>query len=198
MSHIYKKSLGLAGAFLIGIGGLVLTPGTLRAEAASDVIATVGEKTITEADIADQIKGQMLRLNNQIYSLKKQAADSIVNNHLMQEEAKKRGITRQQLIQQEVTDKTKQVADKEVTDYYNKNKARLGGKKLEEVQAQLKQSLQAQKQQQRQQIFHADLRRTAKVDFKIKPPVVDVPIAGAPTKGPKDAPITLVEFSDYQ
>ena len=191
----HKKSLGFICAVLIG---LVLVPGLLRADASSTVIATVGEKSITEAEIENQIKGQMLRLNNQIYSLKKQAADSIINNHLMEAEAKKRSITRQQLLQQEVTDKTVQVTDKEVTDYYNKNKSRLGGKKLEEVQDQLKQSLQVQKQQQRQQAFNAELRKAAKIDYKIAPPVVDVPIAGAPVKGPKDAPITLVEFSDYQ
>ena len=190
-----KKSLGFACAFLIGTA---MTIGVPHAEAASDVIATVGARSITEAEIENQIKGQMLRLNNQIYSLKKQAADSIINNHLMEEEAKKRNITRQELLKQEVTAKTEQVTDKEVTDYYNKNKSRLGGKKLEEVQDQLKQSLQAQKQQQRQQAFNGELRKAAKIDYKIAPPVVDVPIAGAPTKGPKNAPITLVEFSDYQ
>ena len=191
-----QKSLSLVCAFLLT--GVVLAPGALRADATSPVLATVGERSITEAEIENQIKGQMLRLNNQIYSLKKQAVDSIINAHLQEQEAKKRGITRQQLRQQEVTDKTEPVSDAEVEDYYNKNKARFGERKLEEVQAQLKQSLQARKQQQRQQAFAVELRKTATIDFKLTPPIVDVPTAGAPTKGPQDAPITLVEFSDYQ
>jgi hypothetical protein len=191
-----QKSLSLVCAFLLT--GVVLAPGALRADATSPVLATVGERSITEAEIENQIKGQMLRLNNQIYSLKKQAVDSIINAHLQEQEAKKRGITRQQLRQQEVTDKTEPVSDAEVEDYYNKNKARFGERKLEEVQTQLKQSLQARKQQQRQQAFAAELRKTATIDFKLTPPIVDVPTAGAPTKGPQDAPITLVEFSDYQ
>lgn len=190
-----RKILSPVCVFLLG---MALTPGSLRAEADNAVLATVGERSITEAEIENQIKGQMLRLNNQIYSLKKQAVDAIVNAHLQEQEAKKRGITQGQLRQQEVTDKTEPVSDAEVTDYYNKNKARFGEKKLEEVQAQLKQSLQARKQQQRQQAFDAELRKAATLDFKLKPPVVDVPIAGAPTKGPQEAPITLVEFSDYQ
>ena len=191
-----QKSLSRVWALLLA--GIVLVPGALRAEATSAVLATVGERSITEADIENQIKGQMLRLNNQIYSLKKQAVDSIINAHLQEQEAKKRGITRQQLRQQEVTDKTEPVSDAEVEDYYNKNKTRFGEKKLEEVQAQLKQSLQARKQQQRQQAFATELRKAATIDFKLTPPIVDVPTAGAPTKGPQDAPITLVEFSDYQ
>lgn len=97
-----------------------------------------------------------------------------------------------------MTDKTEPVSDAEVEDYYNKNKARFGERKLEEVQAQLKQSLQTRKQQQRQQAFAAELRKAATIDFTLTPPIVDVPTAGAPAKGPQDAPITLVEFSDYQ
>lgn len=189
------KNVGFVFTFLAGIA---VAPSILQAEATSDVLATVGEKSISEADIANQIKGQMLRLDNQIYTLKKQAIDTIINNHLMAEEAKKRGVTRQQLTKQEVTDKVAAVTDAEVTAYYNKNKARLRGKKLEEVQDQIKQSLQNQKQQQRQQAFTAKLRKTATIDMKISPPVVDVPIAGAPAKGPENAPITLVEFSDFQ
>ena len=191
-----QKSLSLVWAFLLT--GVVLAPGSLRADATSAVLATVGERSVTEAEIENQIKGQMLRLNNQIYSLKKQAVDSIINAHLQEQEAKKRGITRQQLRQQEVTDKTEPVSDAEVEDYYTENKTRFGERELEEVQAQLKQSLQARKQQQRQQAFAAELRKAVTIDFKLTPPIVDVPTAGAPTKGPQDAPITLVEFSDYQ
>ena len=191
-----QKSLSRVWALLLA--GIVLAPGTLRADATGTVLATVGERSITEAEIENQIKGQMLRLNNQIYSLKKQAVDSIINAHLQEQEAKKRGITRQQLRQQEVTDKIEPVSDAEVEEYYTKNKARFGERKLEEVQAQLKQSLQARKQQQRQQAFAAELRKAATIDFKLTPPIVDVPTAGAPTRGPQDAPITLVEFSDYQ
>ena len=191
-----RKSLSRVRALLLA--GIVLAPGALRADATSPVLATVGERRITEAEIENQLKGQMLRLHNQIYSLKKQAVDEIINAHLQEQEAKKRGITRQQLRQQEVTEKTEAVSDAEVEDYYTKNKARFGEKTLEEVQAQLKQSLQARKQQQRQQAFAAELRKAATIDFTLTPPIVDVPTAGAPTKGPPDAPITLVEFSDYQ
>ena len=191
----WMKNVGLVFIFLAGIA---VAPSLLQAEATSDVLATVGEKSISEADIAKQIKGQMLRLDNQIYSLKKKAIDTIINNHLMAEEAKKRDITRQQLTKQEVTDKVAAVTDAEVTAYYTKNKARLRGKKLEEVQDQIKQTLQSQKQQQRQREFTAALRKTAAIDIRISPPVVEVPIAGAPTKGPENAPITLVEFSDFQ
>jgi hypothetical protein len=168
------------------------------AEETKDVLATIGEHTISEADIADDIAGQMVRINNQLYSVKKQAVDSAIADYLIDQEAKKRGITQEQLLKQEVTDKIPAVTDAEIQQVYDANKARLGGKKLEEVKPQIQQQLQANKQQQRQQAFTQELRKAASVKMFLKPPVLEVATDGAPTRGPANAPITIVEFSDFQ
>ncbi len=168
------------------------------AEEATTPVAKVGDHTITEADIADDIAGQMVRINNQVYSTKKQAIDSAIAEYLIDQEAKKRSITREQLLKQEVADKIPAVTDAEVQQVYDSNKARLGGKKLEEVKPQLVQQLQANKQQQQQQTFIQDLRKAASIKMFIKPPMLNVATDGAPTRGPATAPVTIVEFSDYQ
>ena len=77
-------------------------------------------------------------------------------------------------------------------------KARLGGKTLEEVKPQIQQQLQAGKQQEQQQAFIQELRKAASVKMFLKPPILEVATNGAPTRGPANAPITIVEFSDYQ
>jgi len=172
--------------------------GIALGEETKDVLAKIGDHAITEADIADDIAGQMVRINNQIYSVKKQAVDAAVANYLLDQEAKKRNITREQLLKQEVADKTPAVTDAEVQQVYDANKARLGGKKLEEVKPQIVPQLQANKQQQRQQAFVQELKKTASVKMFLKPPILDVSIDGAPSRGPANAPVTIVEFSDFQ
>ena len=161
-------------------------------------LAKVGDYTITEADIADEIAGQMVRINNQLYTVKKQAIDSAIANYLIDQEAKKRGITREQLLKQEVTDKAPAVTDAEIQQIYDANKSRLGGKKLEEVKPQILQQLQNNKQQQQQQTFVQELRKAATVKMFLKPPILEVETAGAPVRGAENAPITIVEFSDFQ
>jgi hypothetical protein len=81
---------------------LLSTSGLTLAEETNDVLAKVGDHTITEKDISGDIAGQMVRINNQIYSTKKQAVDSAVANYLIDQEAQKRGVTREQLLKQEV------------------------------------------------------------------------------------------------
>ncbi|MGH7963393.1 MAG: SurA N-terminal domain-containing protein [Candidatus Binatia bacterium] len=184
------------GVFLLAL--LLLFPWPARAEETEGVLATVDGRNITEAEIADKIAGQMVRINNQIYTAKRQAIDALISDHLIEAEAKKRGISREQLLQQEINAKVAAVSDAEVQQIYNTNKARVGNKTLAEVQPQIVQQLQQSKMQQQRQAFIQSLRKAAGVKVLLKPPVVDLAIEGAPVKGPGNAPVTIVEFSDFQ
>src|SRR5206468_11322854 len=46
--------------------------------------------------------------------------------------------------------------------------------------------------------FIGKLKEQMRVTISLEPPRQKVEIAGHPSKGPKDAPIELVEFSDFQ
>ena len=155
-------------------------------------------RNITEADIADKIEAQMVRINTQIYAVKKQAVDALITDYLLEQEAKKRGLSREQLLQQEVNAKVGPVSDAEIEQVYNANKARLGDKPLAEFKPQIEQQLQGVKLQQQQQAFVQSLRKVAAVKVLLKPPVVNVALDGAPVRGPANAPVTIVEFSDFQ
>ena len=177
---------------------LLCFPGPLRAEEQKGILATVAGRNITEADIADKIEAQLVRINTQIYAVKKQAVDALITDYLLGQEAKKRGLSREQLLQQEVNAKVGPVSDAEIEQVYNANKARLGDKPLAEFKPQIEQQLQGVKLQQQQQAFVQSLRKVAAVKVLLKPPVVNVALDGAPVRGPANAPVTIVEFSDFQ
>jgi len=177
---------------------LLSSPWPLQAEDKQAVLATVDGRNITEADIAGNIAGQMTQINNQIYTAKKRALDALIADQLLDQEAKKRGISREQLLQQEVEAKVPQPTDAEIERFYNTNKARLGNKTLEEMKLPIAQQLKAGKLQQQQQAYLRSLRKAAAVKVLLKPPIVDVAIDGAPMRGNPNAPVTLVEFSDFQ
>jgi len=177
---------------------LLWAPWTLPAQERQAVLATVAGQNITEADIAGRIEGQMVRINQQIYTVKKQAVDALIAERLLDQEAQKRGISREQLLQQEVNAKAGTPSDAEVEQFYNANKAQLGNKPLAEVKPQVVQRLQSGKLQAQQQTLIRNLRKAAGVKVQLQPPVVQIALAGAPMRGPATAPVTIVEFSDYQ
>ena len=177
---------------------LLSTPWPLQAEDKQGVLATVEGHNITEADIAGTIAAPMAQINNQIYTAKKRALDALIAEQLLDREAKKRSLSREQLLQQEVNAKVTPVSDAEVEQFYNTNKARLGDKSLDELKAAITQQLQNVRLQQQQQAFLRDLRKAAAVKVLLKPPLVNIAIDGAPVRGKANAPATLVEFSDFQ
>jgi len=164
----------------------------------SDVLAVVDGQEITTADIESRIKGQLLKINNQLYALKKQAVEALIAEQLLSQEATKRGLTRQQLLQQEVVSKINAVGDGEIEQFYKANKARMANKTLEELKDRIAQHLQDVQRQQHQQTFVGELRKAASIRMLMQPPIVEVAIDGAPIRGSENAPVTLVEFSDFQ
>jgi len=177
---------------------LLILPCFAPAEDTKDALAKVGDHTITEADIADAIAGPMVQITQQMYAAKKQAVDAAIAEYLVDQEAQKREVTREQLLQQEVTDKLPAVTDAEVQQVYDANHAQLGNKTLEESKPQIVQQLMGTQQQQRLQVFLQALRRAAAVKMYLQPPVLTVATEGAPVRGSATAPVTIVEFSDFQ
>jgi hypothetical protein len=178
---------------------LILSPASpLRANEAQTPLAVLNGKSITENDLAAFDRGQITRMNNQIYLTRKQTLDAYLTEQLLTQEAKKRGITREQLVTQEITGKVATPTDAEVEKWYNENKGRVGGKSLAEVKDQIVAQLKNQQQQQLQQEFLQGLRKAADLKVLLKPPVIALTVEGSPSRGPDNAPVTIVEFSDYQ
>lgn len=161
--------------------------------------AVINGQNISEGDLTSFNNGQAARtMHNQVYQARKQALDAYITDQLIEQEAKKRGIPRDQLVKQEVDDKIPEPTDAEIEQTYNSNKARLGGKPLAEVKPQLVPFLKGQKRQAQMQDFVRSLRKAASVKLLLKPPPLNLTLDGAPTRGPATAPVTIVEFSDFQ
>jgi plasmid stabilization system protein ParE len=82
---------------------------------------------------------------------------------------------------------------------YDENKAQLGGQTLEQIKPRIVEYLKQQKGEERRQAFIEELEKKYKTTVLLRPPVVDIGTAGRPERGGgAKAPITIVEFSDYQ
>ena len=161
--------------------------------------AVVNGRNISESDLGSVNNGQTARtMRNQVYIARKQALDTFITDQLIVDEAKKRGVTREQLLQQEVDAKLPAPTDAEIEQVYNANKERLGGKPLAEAKPTIISYLQGQRRQGQMQEFVRSLRRAANVKMLLKPPPLNLTLDGAPTRGPANAPVTIVEFSDFQ
>jgi protein-disulfide isomerase len=121
----------------------------------------------------------------------------------VQAEAKKRNLTEEQLVKAEVEDKAPTPSDAEVKKLFEQ--AQGGGQlppgtTLEQVKPQIVNFLQQGKKRELAQAFFEKLRKDNNVQVTLpKPPVERKEVAATgPSRGPENAPITMVEFSDFQ
>jgi protein-disulfide isomerase len=88
------------------------------------------------------------------------------------------------------------VTDADVDAFYEQNKAQIPRPK-DQVAGQIKTYLEQQGQQKAKTEYFKTLEAKYKVEMKMEPIRVEVAATG-PAKGPASAPVTIVEFSDFQ
>ncbi len=180
---------------------------TGTAAPSGDVVATVNGEKITLAELDKSVRPQLIDLERQRgeqeFRIRQQGLDSIIAKKLVDAEAKRRGVNEDQLIKTEVSDKTPPPGPGDEKRFYDENKDRipgLAGKPFDSVKGDIGQFLHAQLLNQSLQSYVGQLRKNAKVDVNLPPPALPrVQVAAeGPSKGPAGAPVTIVEFSDFQ
>jgi protein-disulfide isomerase len=101
------------------------------------------------------------------------------------------------LYEQEVDAKVPEPTDAEIGAVYAMQREQLN-KPLDEVKAQLQQTLKRAKIQQARQEYSAHLRDQAKIAVLLSPPRVQVGFDPARVRGNPKARVMIVEFSDFQ
>lgn len=160
-------------------------------------LAVIDGQPVSEDDLLPYVQGQLRPLRDQEYQIKKKALDNLVNQKLLEAEAKKKGVTTEKLLDQEVDAKVPEPTDAELNAYYLAQKAQLN-RPFEEVKPQLTQSLKQAKNQQARLDYSARLREQAKVAILLSPPRTEVSFDPARVRGNAKAKVMIIEFSDFQ
>jgi len=191
-----KRSWG-ALALAVGLAGAVAAPGQEKAAPAGSAAAFVAGKPIPAKDVDDMIGAQVMELRAREYQLRSQALEALVAQALIEKEAQVRGVTTEALYHSEVEAKAV-VTDADAKAYYEANKARIGATPEAEALPQIKAGLGQQRESERRAAFARELREKYEVKVLLEPYRVPVDIGAAPVRGNPKAPVTIVEFSDFQ
>jgi hypothetical protein len=166
--------------------------------------ARVGDRVITLQEVdeawakADPV--EHTRATQMLYEGRKQTLDAMIADMLIEQAAKAKGVPPAQFAEQETARRLTPVTDAEIGAFYEQNKARMQGKPLEEMRPAIRNFLEQQRTQQARESLVAELKKAGPpVRLGIDPPRREVAVAATdPARGPADAPVTVVEFSDYQ
>jgi protein-disulfide isomerase len=140
-----------------------------------------------------------MKVRQQEYEARQAALDDMINDQLFEREAKAKGVSKDKLIETEINSKVAEPTQPEIDAYYEQNKARMGGQTKEQIAPQIGAMLKSQKSGAIQADYMKGLRQKYGVKVLLEPPRAQIAVDDDPSRGgPTSAPITIVEFSDFQ
>jgi protein-disulfide isomerase len=183
-----------------------VTPATITGDLNSPdlkpttVLATVGGQPILASTLDERMKPVVYKLRLSAYQVTRDALDRTINDLLMLAEARRRNVPPESLIRSEITDKVHGPTDAEVEKFYADNKARINGE-LASVRYQIADYLREKEGQDLERALSERLRKGANIRILLVEPEAPVQVintAGEPARGDVNAPVTVVEFTDFQ
>lgn len=193
-------------ALIAGCGRLGLGQDEDKADAKThagdDQVALVLDgRDITVGELNDHMKDQFLeeflrQPEERQFEMRDAAVRDMVQRHVVDAEAKKKGLTPDALYD-EVTAGAPAVKVEDVATWYKENEARLQGAPLEEVAPQIEQMLMQERRQAAWSAFIDPKLAALSWNMVLAPPRKTVETTRL-VRGPADAPVTLITFSDYQ
>jgi predicted DsbA family dithiol-disulfide isomerase len=176
-------------------------PGSKRVATVDGVPITETQARMEGAAELDSLelqvmKSKALAARNEHEILEK-ALERIIEAKLLQSEAEKRGISKEELLAKEVQQKIKEPADEEVDAFYAEDKQRIS-KPKEAVAPRIREFLKRQQANVLREELFSKLEKEHPVARLLEPLRYNVGVEDRPSMGPASAPVLLVAFSDFQ
>ena len=166
--------------------------------------ARVGNRTITTKELDDRWRADdpasQADATQKLYDGRRAALDAIIADMLLTDAAKKKNMTAEAYEVEEVGKRVKPVTDSEVVSFYQANVNQMQGRPLEVMAPAINRYLTEQRRAEARQALLTELRKAGPdVRVLIDAPRRDVEIESTdPSLGRASAPVTIIEFSDFQ
>ena len=168
------------------------------------VVATVGDQKITMEDVEARWQkddpAERARVTQLLYQHRRQSIDQIVGDVLIDAAAKKAGVAREKYLEEQLSKRRGEIGEAEIKKVYDENRERVGASTLEDLRASITAFISRNRDAQNLAALVDELKAAGPpVSIALDPPRYQVAISDHdPSRGPADAPVTVVEFSEYQ
>ncbi|MCA1828000.1 MAG: thioredoxin domain-containing protein [Myxococcales bacterium] len=170
-------------------------------------VAEVDGKTITYGDLAadkdvgPKVRQAEVKALTDLYDQRRGLLDEMISRRLLEDEAKSKGKTLEQWFQTDYVSSVPDPSEDEAKAFYEEHKAQMPqGQSFDDLKPRIKQAVKQQKLRENMGKMLDSLKEKHHVTVALEPPElprIEVEAKG-PARGPSSAPVTIVEFSDFQ
>lgn len=164
----------------------------------AQVLAIVDGENITSGDVEESLKALVFEVQEEVYKLRQNEIDLLINDTLLAQEAQRRKVTTNALLDAEV--KPTPVTEEQARLFFEQNKERVSGDFAQTKEAIIS-YLQTTALRIAERAFVDRLRASASVEVFLKAPespVFSISTKDQPSLGDDNAAVTIIAFTDYQ
>ncbi|MCC7441735.1 MAG: DsbA family protein [Bdellovibrionales bacterium] len=170
-----------------------------KAAPSADVVAKINGQTITMEDLVGDEKVAYFDLEKKLFEFKMARLKAVMVDRLVGSEAKGKSMSTAEYVEKHVTKGKLKVSDKEYNDFVKEKRipeSSINPSLKERIMAYLEEN----KREEVVDAYVAKITKSNPVEVYFTKPKMDikVEIGNAPTMGGDKAPVTIVEFSDFQ
>lgn len=168
------------------------------------VVAEVAGRKVTlkelDAKWEEFDAAERARVTQLVYQNRRNMLDQVVGEILIENAAKAANQPVDAYVSQDAAKRAVPVSEQEIVQFFEANRERAQGRTLEQLRGQIKDFLDSQRAlQARAQLVEELKAKSAGVKVMLDPPRYTVATTATdPVRGVASAPVTIVEFSDYQ
>jgi len=167
-----------------------------QVSSADPPVAIIDGKPVLASELLDASQGQIMNLRKQEFDIKRRALDALIEQKLLEAEATRRGVSVNDLTQKEMAGNAGEPTDAEVEAFYLARPD--PSHRFDEVRDLMRNALKLAKRNAGRDALMSKLRAQHAVEVLLESPRVQVAFDADRLNGPTDAPIRIVEFSDFE
>jgi protein-disulfide isomerase len=182
----------------LGLGAALtlLSAGSIAAQNdGSEVVANVGGVKVTMAELEQEESAKLLSAHYQYYQVETKALDELIDKKLIEQKAKSENLTVDQLVDRDIKSQVKDPSEDQLKVYYEGLETE---QPYEAVRGKVLEKIRQLRTDKARSAYLKALRAQATVYVTLAPPRAKVDTQDAQMIGPANAPVTLVEFADYE
>ncbi len=202
MNHL-KISKLIAVALLAGVVSFgTASLGDDRPVGSAPAVAQVGNVQISLDKVEQssgssltQARGRVLNAQYQYYVAQHEALEKLIDKEVLEQQARKEKVTVEELLRRHIKDTIKDPSEETMRIYYI---ALQTDQPYSDLRGKIRDHIRDLEERKLVADYVKSLRAQDKIQIMLEPPREEVATGATPTMGPAAAPVTVVEFADYQ
>ncbi len=161
----------------------------------SSVVAEIAGRKVTADELENKEAGKLLQAKYKYYVAERDALEQFIDEQLLELQAKKEGVTLDELYKRHVTINVPEPTEDQLKFYYEGVQT---DESYETAREHIIETIHQLRTKKAHDAYIADLRAQYGVVVELTQPSAKVEVEGAERLGPVNAPVQIVEFADYE